>query len=204
MISFLLYFGQIFKTQSKIVLIMKRINFSIGLIMAAALLLFSCEEKKDEADELVGSYVFTSATFNESVTIIIQEQNVPFPAASDASAFVSEGLLGAAPCDDTENAAIELKADGTTFFICLGETNQEQLGTWSINTARTTLTLNISNPQTFSLNIVDLEITATSFSGTVENFPLPINAGFELGASLPGGLVNYQIASVDISFTKVP
>jgi hypothetical protein len=184
---------------------MKRINFSIGIIMAAAaLLLFSCEEKKEEVDELVGKYVFGSATFNEEVTIIIEQQQVTFPAESDATDFVSEGLLGAAPCDDTDNAAVELKADGTTHYICQGETNQEQLGTWAIKSDRTVLTLNISNPTTFSLNISDLVVTETSFSGTVTNFPLPVDASVELGGSLPGGLVNYQIASVDVSFTRLP
>lgn len=184
---------------------MRRTNFTEGLIMAVTfLLLLSCEEKKEEVDVLVGSYVFTSATFNETVSITIDQVKVEFLPGSDASAFVGPGIVGAAPCDDLQNAAIELKSDGTTYYICLGETNQVQMGTWSINSARTTLTLNISNPQTFSLNIINLEVTASSFSGTVENFPLPIDAGVELGGSLPGGLVNYQIASVDVTFTKVP
>ncbi len=184
---------------------MRRINFSMGLIMAATtLLLFSCEEKKEEIDALVGNYVFTSATFNESVSILIQQAEVEFPQGSDASAFVGPGIVGAAPCDNLQNAAIELKADGTTYYICMGETNQAQMGTWSINSARTILTLNISNPQTFSLSIIELQVTASSFSGTVENFPLPLDAGVELGGSLPGGLVNYQTASVDVTFTKVP
>jgi hypothetical protein len=184
---------------------MKRTNFFIGLILAAmTLMLLSCEEEKDEIDALVGTYVFTSATFNDTVTIIMQQAIIKFLPGSDAAGFVGPGLLGAAPCDNPQNAAIELKSDGTSYYTCLNETNQQQMGTWSINTERTVLTLNISYPQAFSLNISELVITASSFSGTVENFPLPLDAGFELGAPLPGGLVNYQTASVDVTFTNVP
>ena len=87
----------------------------------------------------------------------------------------------------------------------MGETNEAQMGTWLINTDRTILTLNISNPQAFGLTISDLTITANSFSGTVENFPLPKDSDYELGEDLPeGGGPNYQTASVDLAFTKVP
>jgi P pilus assembly chaperone PapD len=130
--------------------------------------------------------------------------NITIMPGTDASFVVSEGLLGAAPCDDSTNAAVELKSDGKTFYACLNETNEAQMGTWLINTDRTILTLNISNPQPFALTISDLTITANSFSGTVENFPLPIDANFELGANLPGGGVNYQTSSIDLAFTKVP
>jgi len=167
-------------------------------------MLYSCDEKNEEVDPLVSKYVFTSATFNEAVTITVQQVEMEFPAGSDASLFVGPGILGAAPCDDLQNAAIELKENGTTFYTCLGESNELQMGTWQINSARTILTLNISTPQTFSLNITGLDIKTNSFSGTVENFPLPINAGVELGGSLPGGFVNYQTGSVEVTFTKVP
>ena len=49
---------------------MKRSNYPVGfLLVLMAFMLFSCEEKKDEIDPLVGTYVFTSATFNEAITI---------------------------------------------------------------------------------------------------------------------------------------
>ncbi len=184
---------------------MKQRIFSTGIFMAVvALLLVSCEEKKEEDDALVGTYVFTSATFNDTVDITVQDIEIKFLPGTDAAAFVGPGLLGAAPCDDPQNAAIELKNEGSTYFTCLNEANQEQLGTWLINKDRTILTLNISNPQPFSLTISNLEITSTSFSGTVQNFPLPKDTGYDLGTLLPGGTdINYQIASVDLSFTKV-
>jgi hypothetical protein len=178
-----------------------------GLFIAVlALLLVTCEKKKDEeVDPLVGTYTFTSGTFNDTVRMKVPViGDITIMPGRNASLLISEGLLGAAPCDDSTNAAVELKSDGKTYYACLNETNEEQMGTWLINTDRTILTLNISNPQPFSLTITGLQITTNSFSGTVENFPLPVDANFELGVNLPGGGVNYQTSSVDLTFTKVP
>jgi hypothetical protein len=178
-----------------------------GLFIAVlALLLVTCEKKKDdEVDPLVGIYTFTSATFNDTVRMKVPVfGDITIMPGGDASLLVSEGLLGAAPCDDSDNAAVELKSDGKIFYSCQNETNEAQMGTWLINVDRTILTLNISNPQAFQLTISDLNITASAFSGTVENFPLPLDANFELGANLPGGLPNIQFKSVDLTFTKVP
>ena len=187
---------------------MRKRKFNIsGLFIAVfALLLVTCEKKKDEeVDPLVGTYTFTSATFNETVQMKTPLGLVSFPPDFDASFFISDGLLGAAPCDNSDSAAVELRNDGKTFYVCLGETNEDQMGTWLINTDRTILTLNISNPQPFSLTISGLNITADDFSGTVENFPLPKDTDYELGEDLPeGGGPNYQTASVDLTFTKVP
>jgi hypothetical protein len=178
-----------------------------GLFIAVfALLLVTCEKKKDEeVDQLVGVYTFTSATFNDTVRLKVPVfGDILLLPGTDASQFVSEGLLGAAPCDNSDSAAVELKSDGKTYYACLGETNESQMGTWQINVDRTVLQLNISNPNNFQLTVSDLTITANDFSGTVENFPLPVDAALELGANLPGGGVNYQTSSVDLTFTKVP
>ena len=183
---------------------MKQRIYQIGLFLVALGLLIGACDKKDEEtiDPLVGVYTFTSAIFNDTVRMKTPIGNVVFPPNFDASFFVTDGLLGAAPCDDSTNAAVELKTDGKTYYTCLEETNEAQMGTWLINTDRTELILNISNPQPFSLKITGLSITINSFSGTVENFPLPLDASLELGAPLPGGGVNYQTASVDLTFTK--
>ena len=130
--------------------------------------------------------------------------DITIPPGNDASLLVTEGLLGAAPCDDSTNAAVELKSDGKVFYACLNETNEAQMGTWLINTERTILQLNLFNPQPFQLEISDLVTTATTFSGTVINFPLPLDANYELGGDLPAGGKNIQFTSVDLSFTKVP
>jgi hypothetical protein len=184
---------------------MKRLNLSLGLCITALILLFvACDENGEETDPLVGTYVFEYATFNDTVHITVQQQEMAFPPGTDAATFVGPGLLGAAPCDNAENAAIELKEDGTVYFACLNETNEEQMGTWSINKERTELTLNISTPAPFLLNITDLDATTTSFAGTVTNFPLPIDASIDIGQPLPQGGFNYQTASVDISFKRAP
>jgi hypothetical protein len=113
-------------------------------------------------------------------------------------------LLGAAPCEDSTNAAIGFREDGKSFYICLGEVNESQMGTWNINKNRDVLTLYISNPMTFGLEISDLDLTETVISGTVENFPLPINTSFELGELFgdPPRL-NYQVKAVTVEFTRV-
>ncbi len=184
----------------------RKIHLSGLFIALLALLMVTCEKKKDEeVDPLVGTYTFTSATFNDTVHMIVPILGVyTFNPGDDAALLVTEGLLGAAPCDDSQNAAVELKSDGKVFYACRTETNESQMGTWLINTERTILQLNISNPQAFQLTISDLVITGTSFSGTVENFPLPMDANFELGADLPTGGVNIQFKSIDLSFTKIP
>lgn len=185
---------------------MKRIIFFLGFLVAiSSFLMVSCDENgEEEVDPLVGTYVFTSASFNEAVTVTIQGVDVEFPAGSNAADFIAEGLLGNAPCDNQENAAVELKENGTTFYVCLNETGEEQLGSWSINSARNEMDFNIIEPAPFQLKITNLSITETSFSGTVTNFPLPVDAGYDLGQMLPGGGFNIQFASVDLTFTRVP
>ena len=179
-----------------------------GLYIAViALLLVACEKKKDEeVDPLVGTYTFTSATLNDTVKMKVPVfGDITMMPGNDAGLLVKEGLLGAAPCDDSTNAAVELKREGKIFYACQNETNEAQMGTWLINTDRTILTLNISNPQAFQLTISDLNISTGSFSGTVENFPLPLDASIELGENLPGGSIpNIQFKSVDLTFTKIP
>ncbi len=185
---------------------MRRSSYFIGLLMAAgAILLTTCEKKNgEEVDPIVGVYTFSSATLNDTVRLKVPLYGpITLTPGFNAALFVTEGLLGAAPCDDSTNAAVELKSDGKSFYTCLHEDNESQMGTWQINTERTILTLYISNPQAFGLTISDLNITTTSFSGTVENFPLPKDANYELGATLPEGGVNYQTASVSLTFTRV-
>jgi hypothetical protein len=187
---------------------MKRFCYSMGFIVAVlAILAVACDKNDNgggNGNPIAGTYVFTSATFNDTVHIIIQDMDVVFLPGGDGSAFVGPGLLSSAPCDDSTNAAIELKEDGVANYICLTEDHVEQMGTWSANSDQTSLILNISNPQPFSLTISDLDVTATTFTGTVSNFPLPKDASKELGAVLPGPDINYQIASVTLTFTRVP
>ena len=178
----------------------------IGIMSLAGLLCFISCSKDDEkkVDEIVGTYAFTSAEFNDAVTITIQDYPVEFASGSDASQFVGPAILGAAPCDNPENAAVDLRANGTAFYVCVTEVNEEQAGTWTINDDRTILYISISNPQAFALTINELVVSSTLFTGTVTNFPLPLDTAYQIGDLIPDVGLNYQTASVDVTFTKVP
>jgi len=184
--------------------ILKVIGILIAVLCLIPMFTVSCDEDENgEEDPMVGKYTFTSAIFNDSVSIKVEGTYIQFIPGSDASQFVRSGILKAAPCDDMANAAVDLKSNGQTYYICLGETNEDQMGTWVINSDRTVLTFNISNPQTLALIIGELVISETQFDGTVENFPFVVDTDYEFGESLPGGIINFQIASVDVIFSKV-
>jgi hypothetical protein len=184
--------------------IIKVMGILISVLILIPLFTVSCDKDDDnDVDPIVGKYTFESAEFNDSVDVKVEGVYMSFVPGSDASLFVRNGILKAAPCDNMENAAVDLKADGKTLYICLGETNEEQMGTWVMNSDRTVLTFNISNPQSLLLIISGLEITETQFNGTVENFPVPRDNQFELTDNLQDGLPNVQLKSVDVTFTKV-
>jgi hypothetical protein len=188
----------------------RKIIRNFGIISCLAILVVtltinSCDDNNEKKpDPVVGDYVFSGATFGESVNIVVNDVFQTFEPGSDASMFVSEGLLGAAPCDDSTHAAISFREDGKSFYICLGETNESQMGTWIINDSRDMLTLYISNPMTFALEIANLDLTETVISGTVENFPLPITTAVPLGALFGDPQrINYQVKEVNVTFTRV-
>jgi hypothetical protein len=176
----------------------------LAILVVPLTLTFCDDNKEKEPDPLVGDYVFSGATFGESVNIVVNDVFQTFDPGSDASAFVSEGILGAAPCEDSTNAGISFREDGTSFYICMGESNESQMGTWIINENRDVLTLYISNPMTFALEIGNLNLTETVISGTVENFPLPITTEVPLGALFGDPQrINYQVKEVNVEFTRV-
>lgn len=180
-------------------------NFYISLFFLFAVLACSEDDGGDtpDVDPLVGTYTFKSATFVNGVVITLNGQETTFPPNSDATAFVSGGLLGAAPCDDPANAALELRENGQGFFVCQGENNEVQAGTWEVNEARTQITLLITNPAPVTILIENFELENNILSGRISNFPLVRDNQYPLGAPLPGGGLNLQTTSVDIEFTKV-
>lgn len=188
----------------------KKTNSAYKIIPFLAITLISviyiaCNDKNEkEPDPLVGDYVFSGATFEETVGIIMAGNYQVFDPGSDASAFVAQGLLGAAPCIDSTNAAISFREDGKSYFICRGETNESQMGTWIINDDRSVLTLNMSNPMPFALDIGSLNLTESVISGTVDNFPLPLNADEPLGAFIGDPPhANFQAKEVTVTFNRV-
>ena len=184
--------------------IIKVLGILLSVLCLIPVFTISCDnDENGDVDPLVGKYTFTSATFNVAVSIKVDGTYTEFTTGSDASQFVMNGILTAAPCNDMANAAVDIKSNGHTFYICLGEINEDQMGTWVINSDRTELTFNISNPQLLALIIKNLVITETQFDGTVENFPFPFDNAYELGETIPGIGINFQQASVDVQFNKV-
>jgi hypothetical protein len=188
----------------KPVKVCKVISF-LAIFLISGIFITCNDNDNKEPDPLVGNYIFSGAAFEETVNIIVGGNPQTFNPGSDASVFVSNGLLGTAPCEDSTNAAISFRKDGKSFFICRGETNESQMGTWIINEDRSVLTLNISNPMPLALDIVDLNLTETVISGKVNNFPLPLSADEPLGALIGNPPhANFQVKKVTVEFTRIP
>jgi hypothetical protein len=152
---------------------------------------------------IVGTYNFVSSVFNDPITVIVNGDTNHYVAGDDASLFVGGGLLGAAPCDNADNAALDLRANFTSFYVCLGENNEAQQGTWSINDANTILQLNISNPANFVVFITNMKLEGNILSGNIPSLPMPYDTSIPVGDPLPGGGINFQTANVTVEFLKV-
>ena len=203
----------------------KRIEVLEGVIrmLIASSLVFtlffviSCDNGGDEPEpelyQMPGIYIFNKAILQTTLEI----PGIPFPISkgTDITDEMAGGLLAAAPCDDSNNGAVELKENKELFFTCRTETNELKAGTWNINSDTTELTLNLSVPQALSLNISDLEINKTTniIGGSIANFPLTpdLMAGFLQGSGLTqeqidaiiAGLPPATLVDVDIEFQKV-
>ncbi len=181
----------------------------MSLAVGSFLLFTSCDDESGDTDPLVGTYQFTGATLGQAITITLATGTVDLPVgdAQTTSLLVSAGLLGAQPCATATNARIELRADGTSWFVCAGETAELQQGTWSSPSA-TTLDLTVSGSvtstgQDIQVSITDITLAANVLTGTVTNFPLPLDATQTLGLPLPGsGTPNIQLVSVNITLLK--
>lgn len=206
--------------------IMKRRNptqiLSLILCMAMIVSMASCggdddDDNDDEpqVDPLVGTYVFESATFASEITVaVLIDQTDPSSGTTDVTfmvgesgdLFVGDALVGRAPCTDTAATATQLREDGTTFFVCTGETNEARQGTWTINPDRSTLILTIFDPdpngRDFDVIMDDFELTNNQMTGRAL-IPVPIDQSIKTGDPLPGGGLNFQNASMDIVFTKL-
>ncbi len=179
----------------------------LGVFLVFPIAFFSCSE--DEGDDepqvepLVGKYTFRSATFENEITIKINGQDITFPAGGDATSYVAGGLFGAAPCNDPNNAALELRENGQGFFVCIGETNEIQGGRWEVNDERTQITLFITNPAPVTVLIENFTLANSILSGRVSNFPLVKDTQYSIGSPLPGGGLNLQTTPVAIELNKV-
>ncbi len=195
---------------------MKKIrNISIISILAfmslAMIIIVGC--KKDDNNDnndppapvnpLVGTYTFIAATFTQPITVIVNGDTNHYQVGDDAYIFVGGGLLGAAPCDNADNAALQLRADFTSWYVCQGESNEAQQGTWEPIFDNTILRLNISDPADFVVNITEVTLPDNKLLGNINALPMPYDTSLPVGAPLPGGGINFQAAKVSVEFAKV-
>jgi hypothetical protein len=180
------------------------------ILLMAALVITACKKDDDDDDnnnnnptpptfeeQIVGTYQFISATFNQPITMTNNGTPVVFAEGDDAYLFVGEGLLGSAPCDNADNAAMEMRADFTAYYACLGEDNEAQMGTWEANEEAAVLTLNMTNPLPFSIPINNVTIDGSELAGDILQLPVPIEM------TQPVGVTNMQMANVAVVFNKV-
>lgn len=188
-----------------------------GTFVLGLTFIMSCDSGSDdpptpEPYDLSGVYTFKKATLQ--TTLNIPGIPIPIPAGRDITDEMAGGLLAEAPCKDPDNGAVELKSNNKLFFACIGEDNELDAGTWSVDGDYTELTLNLSiSTGNLALIIGDLTIDEDNdvISGKITNFPItkPLIAGFLSGipgadAILAGIDDNITIlVDVDIEFQKV-
>jgi len=191
----------------KILSVIRKISF----IFLALVVIGACKRDDDNDDNttpptvnpLVGTYTFIAATFDNPITVIINGDTNNYQANDDASLFVGGGLLGAAPCDDSTHAALELRTDFTSWYICQGESNEAQQGTWEALGNNTILKLNIANPANFQVGIEEIDLSNNMLRGKIVTMPMPYDTSIPVGDPLPGGGINFQIAQVSVEFDRI-
>ncbi len=139
------------------------------IILITVLFMISCN-KADEPkpkETFTGTYVFKSE-LQTDVSFTIDFGFGPSLVTFKGTDILI-GLLENAPCDDAENAAIELKDNKELYFTCIGESNELKAGTWDENADLTILTLNLASGP---LKIEDITVSGGIISGTIKGFPL--------------------------------
>lgn len=185
---------------------------SFSLIIAVVLLQ-ACKDDEDDTntnggnggttdDPLVGFYQFVSAEFNEEITIVVDTDTVDYVPGDDAAPYVQGGLFGSAPCQDPQNAALELRNNFEAYYACLNEPNELKMGTWDLSDTRTKLFLNISNPGPFQVIIDDVDLSQNILTGDITNLPVPKVDSIPVGQALPGGGLNLQLVNVHVVFNQ--
>ena len=182
----------------------------IAFSLTGMILMTGCGDDDTVVDPLVGKYVLSNATVASALTITLPGDSDPstLEEGTPITEIIGGILAAASPCVNPVNTAIELAADGTLFYICVGEdVNSVDSGEWSSDTDSNTITLIIQS-EAFStpLTVVvkNYTISVGSFSGLIEGFPVPKDANESLGILLSNGSLNFQFASINATFTKLP
>ncbi len=159
--------------------------FSISILFSAILFIESCNNDNGENDPelftLPGVYTFSEALLQTKVSMVLNlgfgDLPINFPEGTDITDQLAGGLLEEAPCDNAENAAVELKSNNELFFTCNGESNELKAGTWEYKEIDKILNLNLSSPPlsfAIPLKIEDVVIDEKNeiIAGTIKSFPL--------------------------------
>lgn len=183
---------------------MKKLLF----FLMALLVIAACKKDDDEDDntpaqptfeeKLVGQYAFTSGTFTQDVTmynVMAAGDTVTFPQGSDATLVVSGALMDDSPCDDITNTLLDMRDDYSLFYICTGENNESQMGTWDADETNNTIALNVNSELgPIAVTISDVVFDEPNLTGTIIGLPVPKDY------SQPVGATNIQFITVTVAF----
>lgn len=177
----------------------------------ACLVITACKKDKEEdnntpapptfEEKLVGHYALASSIFNQDVTmynVMAAGDTVTFPEGSDATLVVSATLLDDSPCNNIQNSLLDMRSDYTLYYICSGEANELQAGTWSADEASSSVALNVNTEiGPVAITITDIVITDTNMTGNINGLPVPVDS------AQPVGQNNIQFINVAVDFTIV-
>jgi len=179
--------------------------------LMALLLITACDKDDDEdnttpppptfEEQMVGQYALSSGTFNQDVTmynVMAAGDTVTFPHGSDATQIITWALLDDSPCDDLANTVLDARADFSLFYICTGESNELQMGTWSADETNNSLALIVDTEiGPVPVTITSVDKNDISLTGNIIGLPVPVDL------SQPVGATNIQFISVAVEFTIV-
>ncbi|MEQ9425215.1 MAG: hypothetical protein RJQ09_12400 [Cyclobacteriaceae bacterium] len=143
------------------------------------------DDDAEPVDPLVGTYEFTSATFTSDVVVVInnpadptQVVPAPFTSGDDATALLKGSIEGAAECSAGVKVGIDLREDGSSYYVCEGETVETLQGSWQVNNDTKLFTLRIN-----SLGVDVIMQNFTLANGVLSGnavIPLPRDAQVDL------------------------
>ena len=181
------------------------------ILLMACMVITACKKDDDEdndtpapptfEEKLVGQYALTSSTFMQDVTIYNVQaagDTVTLPEGSDATFVVSGALLDDSPCDNILNTLLDMRSDYTLYYICSGEENELQAGTWSADEAAGSAALNVNTEiGPVAVTITDIVISDINMTGNIIGLPVPVDY------SEPVGETNIQFIDVSVDFMIV-
>jgi hypothetical protein len=195
-----------------------------GILFASVMMIFAgvlsnCGDNGDggtqEPASLAGKYIFTKAVLTSDLTIEDKTDGstavIELKAGYDVTNMVVGGLVGAVQCDNMNNGAINLDPSYKLYAFCNGEDiDPMEGGTWSENSTRTELTLNLAPPLvpfTVTIKETDIVVNGNNLSGKVTDMPM---SGLLLKTYLPAdevpdGFIFPIVVQMDvqIDYTKI-